>query len=287
MGCAHVWHRGCSWESPRLRFAKGKMNVMVSFTLILALVMSPRPVTAQERTEATKSFNLGDPAPMTGPLARAAIREAVRLAATPDELTTSADESVEQRNQSGQSDWSRVRDLGPGTEIVVIVIGQPPATRYLITQDESRLTVLNVSVATLPVSARNELRGVASHHAEYFAAAQQGRTFVLGKSVRLEPHGVFVADRRAADLTQIIEHVGRHDVVEIDTTERHRNWLVCGVVGYGGFFAAGMAAGFAGGYISDSLGGAMLGALIGGSAGGVWAYRKCRHKPEEVIYRAP
>ena len=266
----------------------------ISLALILALMTPAPPLSAQAQTEAPKSFDFRGPAPMTGPLARAAIRETIRLAATTPEPEVPPIESIQQGRQSGPSDWSRVRDLAPGTELIVIVTGVPPATRYLIAQSESALTVLNVTGATLPFAARDELRDVVSRHPEYIAATQQGRTFVLGKNVRLEPDGVFVADRKVADLTEVIENIPRSDVVEINTTRRERGWLGCGFVGYAGWWLGGMAGGMTGGFVGwevsktdgGALGGMVLGALAGGITGGVWSYRKCRHKPEEVIYRA-
>ena len=175
-----------------------------------------------------------------------------------------------------------MRNLAPGTEIIVIVTGLPPATRYLIAQSESALTVLNVTGATLPFAARDELRDVVSHHPEYIAATQQGRAFVLGKHVRLEPDGVFVADRKVADLTDVIENIGRSDVVEINTSARERSRLGCGFVGYAGWWLGGMAGGMTGGFIGwevsntdgGALGGMALGALVGGTAGGVWSVQQ-------------
>lgn len=262
------------------------MNAALSLVSSLALVTSSLPVSAQEQAETLRPLDLRNSATTAGPLARAVTAEAVLPAAT-GEPTTSITEDVEQSGPSGGSDWSRILDLAPGTEIIVIVIGARPATRYLIARNESELTLLNVTDATLPVATRDELRDVASHHPEYFAAAQRGQTFNLGKSLRLGPDGVFAADTKVVDLTQVVEQVARSEVVEIATAERTRSWVGCGFVGYGGSWIGGAAGGVTGAYLSRSWGGLIVGMVAGGITGFALVYHKCRHKPEKVIYRTP
>jgi hypothetical protein len=265
------------------------MKKTLALTLVVCLVVSALPVT----TQAQGAFDLRSSAPMAGPLARAATHEAARLAAT-GEPQPSSIESIQQGRKAGLSDWSRVRKIVSGTEIIVIVTGLRPAKRYLVTLDESQLIVLNLTDPALPAAARDMLRDAASHHPEYITAAQTGGTFVLQKSVHVGPDGVFVADRKVADLTQVVETIGRHDVVEINTAERERNRLGCVGAGYAGWLLGVPVGGMAGGMIgatghSDGaiFGGMALGAIVGGLTGANWLYHKCRHKSEEVIYRAP
>lgn len=117
------------------------MNAALSLVLSLALVTSALPVTAQEQTEAPQSFDLRAPAPATGSLARAASREAVRLAAA-GKPPSFGIETVPQGGRS-TSDWSRVRQLGPGTGIIVTVKNAPPVHGQFLASDESELTMLN------------------------------------------------------------------------------------------------------------------------------------------------
>jgi hypothetical protein len=170
------------------------VNAALSLTLLLALMASALSVTAQERTEATKSFDLGDPAPMTGPLARAAIREAVRLAETTNEPTPSATGNIEQGRQSALSDWSRVRQLAPQTGLVVTVRGAPPVRRYFVAADESELIVAPeagpvehvaraeiAEITTLSKSARQRLRENFSWQIGMYAGILAG--LVVGRVV--------------------------------------------------------------------------------------------------------
>ena len=109
----------------------------VSLSLILVLSTS---ATAQEQTETPGAFDFRGPG--TGPLARAAIREAVRLAAAREPLSLGI-EAVPQGGAPAASDWSRVRELGPRTGIIVTVKNAPLLHGQFLAADESELTMLN------------------------------------------------------------------------------------------------------------------------------------------------
>jgi hypothetical protein len=115
------------------------MKSALSLTLTVCLVGSAMPLAGQER--------LG---PTSGPIARAVTREAIRLAAASAEAGTSELEAVQQAGKPVQADWSRVRKLAPGTEVIVIVQGSRPGTRYVVLADESELTVINLTAPELP-----------------------------------------------------------------------------------------------------------------------------------------
>ena len=246
------------------------MRVVLSITLILCLMTSTRPVAAQNRMESTP-----------GPIARTIAREAARLAVDP---------------QAGSADveWSRVRKLAPGTEIIVTVGDSQPGGRYVVRADESGLAVLNVADPPLPAAAKDVLRGVVSNHPEYFSAARQGGTFELEKNVRLRLDGVFVGDRKVADLGQVVENIPRSDVAEIKTRQKGRG--VWGHLGpLGGYFVGAMSGGFVAGFACQAAvgrdrcdtGAFLTGALVGGIAGGFYGFRAAHRDTEDVIYRAP
>lgn len=134
-----------------------KTHAGLSLLLILALTTSASPVIAEEPAQMPRSFDFRGPAPGTGPLVRAATREAVRLAATPDERTMSTTESVEQGSQSGPSDWSRVRQLAPHTELIVTVTGAPSVHGYFVAADDSELMVSNGAVVQIERDAIGEI----------------------------------------------------------------------------------------------------------------------------------
>ncbi len=65
-------------------------------------------------------------------IARSVAREAARFAAA-------------QQDQSADPDWSRVRNLAPGAEVVLTVKGSRPDRWYFVQADESELTVRKAS----------------------------------------------------------------------------------------------------------------------------------------------
>jgi hypothetical protein len=247
------------------------MKSAVSLALSIGLVLSALPVAAQDRVVAS-----------SGPLARAIAREAARLT------------TVQQVGKPTNSDWACVRRLVPGTEVTVTVRGSQPGTRYVVLADEYGVTVLNLTNPTIPPAAKSVLPEVASHHPEYFTAAQKGGTFVLDKNVRMGPDGVFVADRKIADLAELAERIVRDDVVQVEGPTRARGSVAGAVIGAGGGFLVGSTA-FVVQALRDDCSGGCSGsnalavmALVGFPvAGGILGYRISSHETRGVIYRAP
>jgi len=135
-----------------------------------------------------------------GPIARAVSREAARLAST---------------GQSSTLDirWARVGRLAAASEIRLIARGSE-GKRYFIAADAATLTVLNVTHLDIPAGMVRMLQNAIVNHADYFAGPRADRTLVVGY-LRLTPHGVFAADRKLAELRDVIEVVDRADVREI------------------------------------------------------------------------
>ena len=240
-----------------------RMRSAVSLALVTSMLGSALPVAAQQNT------------PLAGPISHSIIPGAARFATL-------------QESNVVDSEWSRVRTLAPGTEVILIVKDLELANRYFVAGDESDVTVLNVGNPALPSAAREVLRDLASAHPQYFLAAQKGGQFALEKSVRVGPGGVFVADRKVGDLAQVVEQYGRHDITEIKTATIESNPAGCAFAGYlGGGIVGGIPGAVVGGAVGKDTGPALLGMMIGWSMGAVYVYRKCRHKPERVIYSAP
>jgi hypothetical protein len=122
-----------------------------------------------------------------------------------------------------ESNWSRVRNVRSGTEVIVTVRGWSSDgrrsvaldDRYVVLVNDSGLTLLSLASTRLPGSAAAVLRDVASNHPDYFPAAQQGRGYLLKNNVRIGPAGVFMGGRRVAELGQVVEGIPRADVVQI------------------------------------------------------------------------
>jgi hypothetical protein len=96
------------------------MRLAVSIPLIVCLVTSTLPLEAQDRMQST-----------AGPIARGIAREAARL-------------TVDQTAGSDDAEWSRVRKLASGSEIIVTIERAQPVERRVVRVvrvDESSLTL--------------------------------------------------------------------------------------------------------------------------------------------------
>jgi hypothetical protein len=245
------------------RDAEEKMRSAVSCTLITSLIASAVPVAAQQNRQEV------------GPITRSITREAARFA------------TVQQSNPV-DSQWSRVRKLAPGTELIVIVKGAQRPNRYFVVEIESDLTVLNVDDAALTSAARDVLRRSCFHPSGIFSGRAKRRTVCVRERRAHGADGVFVADRKVADLAQVVERYGRSDITEIRTAIVESNPVGCAFGGfYGGGIVGGLPGAVIGGAVGRDTGPALLGMMVGWFVGAVYVYGKCRHKPEKVIYDAP
>ena len=123
----------------------------------------------------------------------------------------------------------------------------------------------------------------------------------MPKNVRMGPDGVFVANRKVADLGQVVENIARTDVAEIrrelgfferdqSPSGRRARETIGGVAG---FFAGGLI-GFV---IGDGsckphtdcyrgFGGSFFGSVAGMGTGAYLGKRAATHVDDGVIYRA-
>lgn len=180
-----------------------------------------------------------------------------------------------------ESNWSRVGELAPASELLVSIRGAQAVSRHFLLSDDSGITLLNLTDPTLPAATR-VMRGMAFRRPESFAAMQRGGTFAED-SVRFGRDGVFVADRKIADLGQIVETIARHDITEIRGPVVARGSVLGTILGGWLGFAIGAV---------PALGGASAAVgwpvLIGSVAGGAWlGSHWSNHETEGVVYRVP
>jgi hypothetical protein len=178
--------------------------------------------------------------------------------------------------------WSRVGELAPAAEVMVTAKGSQPASRYFVSADELALTVLNLTDPTLPTASTRVLRDMASRHPEYFATMQQGATFGEG-DVRVGRDGVFVADRKVADLGQILESIARDNVAEITGPVVARGSVLGAALGGWVGFAVGVVPGLGGASKVVTWSVVVGSVAVGGYLGFHWS----SHQTEGLIYRAP
>jgi len=262
------------------------------FTACLAV--SALPASAQEPAARPSSSDWRHPAPLSAPPIEDLTRQAMRLAAAIGDSST-----TQPRDTSEQSQWARVRRVTPGTAVVVAVAtaGGIDATdqilrRIFLSADDSGLTLLNLTQPALPAAAARSLREIAAQHPGFLEGAARGGVYVIGH-VRLNGAGVFMADRKVADLGDVVETRSRQDVVAIQTRERGRGaWGRLGPLG--GYFVGAMFGGrLAGLACQGTIGrdrcdtGAFLtGALVGGLSGMGYGIHAARRETDELIYAA-
>jgi hypothetical protein len=262
--------------------------------LLLAIagmsLVSAVPVGAQIPATGAGSFAVRGRRPTGDFLVDDSMREAIRSVAA----AVTAARTVQPSDDSEKSDWSRVGSIASGRELGVVVRGSDPVLeRYLVSVDDSTLTLLKLTGARLPAAAAKALRAVAAEHPGYLVGAATGDTFVVGK-LRLAATGVFLGRRKVADLADVIEPIDRNDVVEIRLRQKGRGvWGHLGPVG-------GYVVGFmSGGYASSAscratrgrdrcdTGAFLKGALAGSIAGIGYGIRAAGRETTELIYRVP
>jgi len=107
--------------------------------------------------------------------------------------------------------WKRARRFDPGTRVAVTVAGGAPLERYFVLVDSVELVVLNLGTPGLP---KRQLLNMTIDNAAWMAATY--RTTYKDNNLRVGPDGVFVKDRKLADLDQVVERIPREKVVSID-----------------------------------------------------------------------
>jgi hypothetical protein len=148
---------------------------------VLALVLSALRATAAEHTETSQSFDSNGPAPWTGPLTRATMLEAARLATEGDAVSTAAGGGT-----ARASDWSRVRQLAPGTKIVVTVKNAWTATCRFVAAEDSEL-VVRVAAGRVEHLARADVAQIKVEHSKVLYG-----TLMVGLGLALMPVGAAV-----------------------------------------------------------------------------------------------
>jgi len=106
--------------------------------------------------------------------------------------------------------WKRAKRLEPGASVTVTVTGAAPASRYFVLLDSVELVVLNLDGAGLP---KRQLINMTIDNPSWMAATS--RTTYKDGNVRVGPDGVFVKDKKVADLSQVVERIPREKVSSI------------------------------------------------------------------------
>jgi len=111
------------------------------------------------------------------------------------------------------SDWARVRAIAPRSPIRVTAIGLGGQDhQYFVSASERTLTLL--VVGGVPRSAKRLLIALAGSHPELFTAPDKWMEFRDGKA-RANPDGLFIGNRKIADLSDVAKTIDAGDVAEV------------------------------------------------------------------------
>jgi len=106
--------------------------------------------------------------------------------------------------------WKRARRLEPGTRVTVTVNGAAPVERYFVRLTDVEVVVLNLSAEGLP---KRQLLNMAVDNPAWMAATS--KTTYKDNNLRVGPEGVFVKDKKLADLADVVERIPREKIVLI------------------------------------------------------------------------
>ena len=134
--------------------------------------------------------------------------------------------------------WSDVQKLDPATEVLIAVADSAPLEEVFLLADPSSLFVLDKNVtSTFGREAERTIRDIATTHAVEIVGG--GGQFI-SNDVRLGPDGVFVSNRKVAELSQVIRRIDRSDVVQLSATGQRRRGAVLKATATGAAIGAGV-----------------------------------------------
>jgi hypothetical protein len=106
--------------------------------------------------------------------------------------------------------WKRLQRFDPGARLKVTVSGADAVERYFVMADEKELIVLNLTAANLP---KRQLLNMAADNPTWIAGTS--KTTYRDNNLRIGPDGVFVKDRKLAELADVVERIPRERIAEV------------------------------------------------------------------------
>ena len=107
--------------------------------------------------------------------------------------------------------WKRVQRLAPGTRVKIALEGAVPVERYFVQVNDTVLIVLNLSTPDVP---KRQLLNMAIDNPAWMAGTS--KTTYRDNSTRVGPDGVFVKDKKVAELNQVVEWIPRAKVTAVE-----------------------------------------------------------------------
>jgi len=107
--------------------------------------------------------------------------------------------------------WKQVERFDPGTRVKVTLEGGSPVERYFVKLNDTTIVLLNLSSPDLP---KLQLLNMAIDNPAWIACTE--KTTYRDNNLRVGPDGVFVKDKKVAELNQVVEWIPRAKVTAIE-----------------------------------------------------------------------
>jgi hypothetical protein len=191
-------------------------------------------------------------------------------------------------DNAARSNWQNVVAIKATTTIRLIAVGDAQVEREFVSANGAGMTVLNLSLPSLPGRAKHVLTDTAKKHPERFDPAHA--SLEVGDDFRMSPDGVFLSGRRVAATEDVVIRIPRDRVVEV--SRKKMSAFEARVWTNGAGWLLGLVAGWGIGKAVGGSEGAAIGGAIGTGAGvvvGLWrgGWRGRSANIKAIIYRAP
>jgi hypothetical protein len=120
--------------------------------------------------------------------------------------------SLAQQGEQVLRSWSDMQRVIAGSEVLITARGVD-GPRLFLSADESAILVLNLSIVRLSRKAERELRDLALTYGADLIRREHGE-FVNG-DISIAKDGLFVMNRKVADVSEVIQRIDRADVTEL------------------------------------------------------------------------
>jgi hypothetical protein len=118
--------------------------------------------------------------------------------------------SASTRLLADENMWKRVERFDAGTRVKITIEGSESAERYFVQLNDKDVVVLNLTAPNLP---KRQLLNMAVDNPEWIA--NTSKTTYRDNNLRVGPDGIFVKNKKVAELNQVILRIPRVRVTAI------------------------------------------------------------------------
>ena len=136
-------------------------------------------------------------------------------------------------------DWSRVKELAPGSEIVFTARGRATSSSLFVAADDASITVMTLERVSLRADEKRALIALIGRHPDAFSTTPSAS--VRNRDVRVEAGAVFANGRRIGGVGELIGRYVRGDVVDLGVMTPSHPIRNGALIGLGAGAAIGLA----------------------------------------------